>query len=244
MRQEVEGFSKVAPQYERGRPDYPAEAADWIAAAAGLGPGRVVVDLAAGTGKLTRQLVRSGGRVIAVEPLPEMLSELISVLPQVEVVIGTAEATGLPDAVADVVAVGQAFHWFSTPAALSEIARLLVPNGHLALVWNRRDPTQELQADLDRIMARFRHATPSYESGAWTEVMDRTTLFEKVAERRFGFVQALDADGLSDRVASTSFIANLAPEEHAAVLQQVRELVPGDSVELAYECTVYLFRKR
>ncbi|HXY44486.1 MAG TPA: methyltransferase domain-containing protein [Acidimicrobiales bacterium] len=244
MRQEVEGFSKVAPQYERGRPGYPAEAVDWIAAKAGLGPGGVVVDLAAGTGKLTRQLVRSGARVIAVEPLPEMLRELIAVLPQVEVVIGTAEATGLPDAVADVVAVGQAFHWFSTPAALSEIARLLVPGGHLALVWNRRDPTQALQAELDRIMARFRRSSPSYESGAWTEVMDRSTLFERVAERQFSFVQVLDADGLSDRVASTSFIANLEPGEQAAVLQQVRELVKADFVELAYACTVYLFKKR
>jgi ubiquinone/menaquinone biosynthesis C-methylase UbiE len=240
----VEGFSKVAPQYERGRPDYPAEAVDWIAAVTGLGPSAVVVDLAAGTGKLTRQLVRSSARVIAVEPLPEMLSELISVLPQVEVVIGTAEATGLPDAVADVVAIAQAFHWFSTPEALSEIARLLVPGGHLALVWNRRDPTQEVQTDLARVMARYRHRSPSYESGAWTEVMDSSVLFEQVAERQFGFVQVLDADGLSDRVASTSYIANLAPAEHAAVLEKVRELVPTDTVELAYDCTVYLFRKR
>lgn len=244
MRNDAEGFSKVAPQYERGRPDYPAEAVDWIAEHTGLGPGKVVVDLAAGTGKLTRQLVSCGARVIAVEPLPEMLSELISVLPQVEAAIGDAEATGLPDAVATVVTVGQAFHWFSTPEALREIARLLETGGHLALVWNRRDPTQAVQAELTRVLARYRHDTPSYESGAWVEVMEHCVLFEEVAEHRFRFCQLLDADGLCDRVASTSFIANLPPAEHADVLERVRELVSDDVVELAYDCTVYLFRKR
>ncbi|MGO8874714.1 MAG: class I SAM-dependent methyltransferase [Acidimicrobiales bacterium] len=243
MRSEVVGFSKVASQYERGRPDYPSEAADWIAERARLRPGDVIVDLAAGTGKLTRQLVRSGARVIAVEPLPEMLSELIALLPQVEVVIGTAEATGLPAGVAKAVTVGQAFHWFSTPEALGEIARVLVPGGYLALVWNRRDLTQDLHTALTRVMARYRHQTPSYESGAWVEVMDGTPLFEEVAEERFRFVHVLDADGLSDRVASTSFIANLPPAEHAEVLARVRALVPADVVELAYDCSVYLFRK-
>jgi ubiquinone/menaquinone biosynthesis C-methylase UbiE len=244
VRNDAEGFSKVAPQYERGRPDYPAEAVDWIAEHTGLGPGKVVVDLAAGTGKLTRQLVSCGARVIAVEPLPEMLSELISVLPQVEAAIGDAEATGLPDAVATVVTVGQAFHWFSTPEALREIARLLETGGHLALVWNRSDPTQAVQAELTRVLARYRHDTPSYESGAWVEVMEHCVLFEEVAEHRFRFCQLLDADGLCDRVASTSFIANLPPAEHADVLERVRELVSDDVVELAYDCTVYLFRKR
>jgi SAM-dependent methyltransferase len=243
VRNEAEGFSKVAPQYERGRPDYPAEAVDWIAGHTGLGPGKVVVDLAAGTGKLTRQLVGSGARVIAVEPLPEMLSELISVLPQVEAVIGDAEETGLPDGVATVVTVGQAFHWFSTPEALREMARLLEAGGHLALVWNRRDPAQALQADLTRVLNRYRNGTPSYESGAWVEVMEHCVLFEEVSEQRFRFSHVLDAEGLCDRVASTSFIANLPPAEHAEVLARVRALVPADVVELAYDCSVYLFRK-
>ncbi len=236
------GFAKVASEYERGRPDYPEAAVDWIAEQAGLGPGTVVVDLAAGTGKLTRQLVRTGAGVVAVEPLPEMLSELISVLPQVQVVIGSAEATGLPSASATAVTVGQAFHWFSTPEALGEIHRILEPGGHLALAWNRRDLTQELQTALTRVMARYRHESPSYESSAWVEVMDGSPLFEQVDECRFSFTHVLDAEGLTARVASTSFIANLPPSEHAEALEGVRELVPGEIVELAYDCTVYLFR--
>jgi len=241
MREEAASFAKVALEYERGRPDYPPEAADWIAEHAGLGPGSVVVDLAAGTGKLTRQLVRSGARVIAVEPLAPMLAQMTAVLPEVEAVSGTAEATGLPDRLADALTVAQAFHWFATEGVLTEIARVLKPGGHLALVWNRRDLTQRIQADLTRIMASHRHGAPSHESGAWLEVMGSTTLFSKVGEHHTSFKQVLDGDGLCDRVASTSFIAKLEDDEHAEVLREVRALAPEGSVELGYDCAVHLY---
>lgn len=243
VRTEAGSFGKVAPEYERGRPDYPPAAADWIAEQAGLGPGRTVVDLAAGTGKLTRQLVRSGARVVAVEPLPSMLAQLTALLPEVETFIGTAEATGLPDGSAAAVTVAQAFHWFATEDVLAEIARVLEPGGHLALIWNRRDLTQPIQADLTRIMASHRHGVPSHESGAWAIVMDATTLFSKVGEFHALFGQVLDAEGLSDRVASTSFIANLDGAERAEVLRKVRELAAGGTVELAYDCTVHLYHR-
>jgi SAM-dependent methyltransferase len=245
MRGEAKSFSTVAPEYERGRPAYPPEAVGWIAEKAGLGPGRVVVDLAAGTGKLTRELVRSGAHVVAVEPLAPMLAQLTALMPQVEAVVGTAEATGLPDGLAAAVTVAQAFHWFATEDVLREVARVLEPGGHLALVWNRRDLTQQTQADLTRIMASHRHGAPSYESGAWVVVMDATTLFSKVGEHHTVFTQVLDADGLSDRVASTSFIAGLPAAERADVLGKVRELAAaaGGSVGLDYDCTVYLYRR-
>jgi ubiquinone/menaquinone biosynthesis C-methylase UbiE len=243
VRAEAESFSKVATEYERGRPDYPPEAAEWIAEQAGLGPGGVIVDLAAGTGKLTRQLVRSGAHVIAVEPLAPMLAQLTARLPHVEAVLGTAEATGLPEGSAAVVTVAQAFHWFATGEALTEIARVLEPGGYLALIWNRRDLTQQIQADLTRIMASHLHDNPSYESGAWVAVMDASPLFIKVAEHHTLFTQTLDVEGLSDRVASVSFIANLDGDEHEAVLRKVRELAPEGPVNLAYDCIVYLYRR-
>jgi SAM-dependent methyltransferase len=243
MREEAGSFATVAPEYERGRPDYPAEAAAWIAEQAGLGPESVVVDLAAGTGKLTRQLVHSGARVIAVEPLAPMLAQLTALLPDVEAVVGTAESTGLPSACAAAVTVAQAFHWFANEEALTEIARLLEPGGHLALVWNRRDLTQQIQADLTRIMASHLHDNPSYDSGAWIAVMDASPLFTKVGEHHTVFEQLLDVEGLCDRVASVSFIAQLDPEEHAEVLRKVRELAPTGSAELAYDCIVYLYRR-
>lgn len=242
MRAEAAGFSKVAREYERGRPEYPREVVEWIVVRTGLGPGKVVVDLAAGTGKLTRRLVDFGARVIAVEPIPEMLNELKAVLPGVVAHPGTAEDTGLRDGVASVVTVAQAFHWFSTNEALQEIARVLEPAGYLALVWNRRDLTQPLQAEVTRIISAYRNETPYHDSGAWKQVMEETELFSRVDEFHIAVSQVLDADGLADRVASTSFIANLPSDEHDAVIQQVRGLVTG-TVELVYDCGVYLYRK-
>jgi SAM-dependent methyltransferase len=118
----------------------------------GLGPGRVVVDLAAGTGKLARQLVPSGARVVAVEPLAEMRALIPA---GIEVLEGTAESIPLPDASADAVTVAQAFHWFDAEAALREIGRVLRPDGMLALVSNRRDPSP-----FDDVLSRHRAHPP------------------------------------------------------------------------------------
>jgi len=118
-------FSAVAEAYERARPEYPEAAAAWLTGE----PPRDVVDLAAGTGKLTRVLVRLGHRVTAVEPLPEMLDQLRAAVPEAEPVIGRAESMPLADGFADAVVAGQAYHWFDPDPALVEIARVLRPGG-------------------------------------------------------------------------------------------------------------------
>src|SRR5712691_5874982 len=128
-------FSDVADAYARARPDYPDEAVRWLA---GDEP-HDIVDLGAGTGKLTRSLVALGHRVTAVEPLDEMRAQLVAALPGTIALAGSAEAIPCPDASADVVSCAQAFHWFAHDAALPEIARVLRPGGRLALVWNSRD---------------------------------------------------------------------------------------------------------
>ena len=131
-------FDRAARDYEQGRPEYPVEAIDWWATHGALPPGGRVLDLAAGTGKLTRGLVGRGCRVVAVEPLPNMRAEFAAVpaLAGIEVLDGSAEAIPLADASVDAVFVGQAFHWFDPPPALVEIARVLRPGGGLGLVWN------------------------------------------------------------------------------------------------------------
>src|SRR4051812_41228276 len=113
------GFASAADVYEESRPTYPREAVDWLATELDLGPGRTVVDLAAGTGKLTRLLTPSGATVTAIGPVDEMRDALQRTTPAAAPRPGTAEATGLPDSSADAVTVAQAFHWFDGPAALA-----------------------------------------------------------------------------------------------------------------------------
>src|SRR5437763_3088354 len=146
------GFARAADVYERARPEYPAAAIVWLADRLGLRPGRVVVDVAAGTGKLTRLLVPAGARVVAVEPQAEMLALLRGAVPEAKALEGTAEELPLPDEAADAVTVASAFHWFDRERALRELARVLRPAGALALVFNTRDPESELQRELTELL--------------------------------------------------------------------------------------------
>jgi ubiquinone/menaquinone biosynthesis C-methylase UbiE len=219
-----EGFARGAEAYERSRPGYPDEALAWLAEELGLRAGGTVVDLAAGTGKLTRPLVATGARVIAVEPVAQMLDILRRRASDAEPREGTAEATGLEDGCADAVTVAQAFHWFDGAAALAEIHRILQPAGRLGLVWNVRDLDHPTQRAVDELLAPYRGCTPSHRTGRWRDAIERTSLFRAAGTRHFPNVETLDADGLVDRVASTSFIAELPGERRAAVIERTRAI--------------------
>lgn len=148
-------FGPAAGVYQAVRPSYPDEALAWV-----LSPdARVLVDLAAGTGKLTERLIALAAdvpdrHVVAVEPSEGMRAALAQALPEVDVRVGSAEATGLPDASADLITVGQAWHWFDEPAAAAEAARVLRPGGTLAVIWNERDTTVDWLAQYDEIVRR------------------------------------------------------------------------------------------
>jgi SAM-dependent methyltransferase len=227
-------FADVADAYERGRPEYPVEAVRWLA---GDAPADVV-DVGAGTGKLTRALVGLGHRVTAVEPLEEMRARLEVAVPGAHALAGSAEAIPLPDASADVVTSAQAFHWFDHSQALSEIARVLRPGGRLALVWNSRD-------DRDPWMARL-SAIIGNETVSETDVVPvlaESGLFGPVETARFSLVQVLDRAGLLDLVLSRSYCAKLEVAEREPVLDAAGSLYDetadsGGRVRLAYvtEC--------
>ena len=222
-------FAEVADAYERGRPGYPDDAVRWLA---GYEP-RDVVDLGAGTGKLTRALVGLGHRVTAVEPLDEMRRELEAVLPDVQAVAGSAEAMPLPDASADVVTSAQAFHWFDHDNALPEIARVLRPGGHIALVWNSRDDGDPWMAQLSTIIGN-----ESIQESDVKPVLDASGLFRPVETAVFAFEQALDREGLLDLVLSRSYLAKLPPPDRDPVLDAVGalydETATPEGVRLAY----------
>ncbi|HWJ96893.1 MAG TPA: methyltransferase domain-containing protein, partial [Acidimicrobiales bacterium] len=135
----AEGFGAGAAAYEKGRPSYSDDVVAWLVERLGIAPGRTVVDLAAGTGKLTRLLAATGASVTAIEPVDAMRDQLLQACPGVEAVSGTAEAIPLPDRTVDALTVAQAFHWFDPAAALAEIARVLRPGGALGIVFNERD---------------------------------------------------------------------------------------------------------
>ncbi|MHB8434626.1 MAG: class I SAM-dependent methyltransferase [Acidimicrobiales bacterium] len=245
MRAETAGFEKASHEYDRGRPGYPPDCVDWIVHTALLGPGKTVVDLAAGTGKLTVELLGSGAEVIAVEPLGEMRARLVGRVPHIRVVDGMAERTGLANETADAVTVAQAFHWFANDEALAEIQRILKPRGILFLVWNRRDLVDTVQAAISRLTSPYVGEVPSYASGQWKAVMASSECFEPVGEHQTSITQLVDRQGIVDRVASTSYIASLPDEARVPLLKEIAELVPaGGTVSLPYSTSTHAFRRR
>ena len=230
------GFSRTPDAYERGRPEYPPEAIEWLAARLG----RSVLDLAAGTGKLTRPLVAAGLDVVAVEPLAEMRALLPSSVRALE---GTAEAIPLDAGSVDGVVVGQAFHWFDGDSALPEIHRVLRPGGMLAIVWNRRAPADPIGGPLDEILDPYRGAVPTHRGEAWRVPFGRTSLFSELEEETFHNEQVLDAGGMEARVGSISFIASLDPAERDKVIARARALVGEGTVVVPYVTEVLTCRR-
>jgi ubiquinone/menaquinone biosynthesis C-methylase UbiE len=237
------GFERGAEAYERGRPEYPREAIEWLIERLGLGPGRLVVDVGAGTGKLTRALTSSGAELVAVEPVAGMRAVLEREVPDARVLEGTAEALPLTAAEADAIVAGQAFHWFDGPRALSECHRVLHPDGRLGLVWNRRRRAQPLHQQIEAIIAPYREGTPSHRSGRWREAMERTSLFTKVDEIAVPFEQILTDDQFVDRVGSISFIAALETGPREDVLGRIRRLASSGLEPLAYDSEVFIYAR-
>ena len=231
------GFARSAEAYERARPDYPPVALEPLR----LSPDLVIVDLAAGTGKLTRLLAGSGATVIAVEPVAEMRAALPA---SVQVLEGTAERIPVDTASADLVTVAQAFHWFDGDAALAEIQRVLRPGGRLALVWNRRVTEDPVNRAIEAILGPHRAEVPTHRWDNWRATFERTTLFGPLEEHVFPSEQHLDADGMADRIGSISFIASLPDEERAKVLEKARALAAGGPVTVPYRTEVQIAERR
>lgn len=208
-------FAEVAGAYERARPSYPEDAVRWLA---GEEPCDVV-DLGAGTGKLTRALIAVGHVVTAIEPLPEMLELLPAAAPGAAAILGTAEVIPLPDASADVVTCGQSFHWFDHAVALPEIARVLRPGGRLAVVWNTRDDRVAWVAGLSAIIG-----SETVGENYPDATIDECGLFGPVETAVFGFEQVLDREMLLDLVLSRSYCAKLPPAAREPILEAVGRL--------------------
>jgi ubiquinone/menaquinone biosynthesis C-methylase UbiE len=237
------GFESAAEVYERARPDYPQEALDWIVEALELTPSAQVVDVGAGTGKLSRQLVARGFHVTAVEPIEEMRSILERAVPEATALAGTAESIPLADGVADAATAAQAFHWFDHARALPELHRVLRRGRGLALIWNLRDHSHDIHRAYAETIRPYRiHEYPEQQDTAGA--LRDSELFERVEERTFRHAQTMTDDGLVERAASVSFIAQLPDDERARLLEQVRALAPDGTFDFPYLTKVFTSRSR
>ena len=230
---ESRSFELVADVYERARPGYPPEAVAWIADRLDLRPGRTVLDLGAGTGKLTRALLETGARVIAVEPGDAMRAELERAASGAEALRGSAEDIPLAKASVDAIAVGQAFHWFRHEVALPELHRVLRARGGVALVWNARDPDARIHQEIGKLIAPF--VPPNnVPSEKWSRQLAESDLFGPLEERRFSFVQQLDPGQLAERIASVSFVAAAPPAARRELDAELRRVAQrlGERMEM------------
>ena len=233
-------FGPVAEAYDRGRPDFPREAAAWLVGREAA----TVLELGAGTGKLTRQLVALGHDVHATDPDAAMLAVLQRHLPDVPTSVSGAEEIPLPDRSVDVVVAGQAFHWFDHERALPEIARVLRPGGYLALAWNLRDERIPWVRKLGRALGSAVPDSGADENTDSTDAVVQSDLFGFVEDRTFSFWQGVDRDTILDMAASRSYVATLDEESRQATLDAVRALYDDygrgmDGMQVPYDCRCF-----
>ena len=210
-------FGSEAAAYERGRPSYPPEAVDWLLAPTDSFRAGEVLDLGAGTGKLTTRLVERGLSVTAVDPIAEMLDMLRGALPDTPALLGSAEQIPLPDNAVDAVLVAQAWHWFDPERATAEIIRVLRPGGRLGVLWNTRDERSGWVRDFGRIVG--------LEHDRDSATVDLPTAFTDVATHQIQWTNYITRDALIDYVASRSYCITSPAEVRTRTLENVRELL-------------------
>lgn len=231
-------FDDAVQLYERARPTYPADAVAWLVPPTA----HEVLDLAAGTGKLTRVLLAAGHTVTAVEPLDGMRTELSRQLPRVRALAGTAERIPVPDASQDAVLVGQAWHWFDESAAVPEVTRVLRPGGALGLVWNDMDSAAPWVERLREVTGEAAAATrygvdAGYGTVPWVAHMRERTgepdtwrpplgpEFGEPEWATFRHVHSQDLDTLLAGLSSRSYMILLPEAEREAILGRVAEML-------------------
>jgi SAM-dependent methyltransferase len=208
-------FGAAAALYERARPSYPSDALDWL-----LPDGAPdVLDLGAGTGKLTRLIAERDIHVEAVDPSAQMLAELRQVLPEVPTHVGSAEEVPVADSSFDAVVVAQAWHWVDVPRASAEVARVLRPGGRLGLIWNDRDDRVDWVRKLSELTAQGGERGMASDNPVFGKPFGQIEYF--VTEWSYPMTTA----GLIDLAASRSYVIIAPEQERVSILTGVQKLL-------------------
>jgi ubiquinone/menaquinone biosynthesis C-methylase UbiE len=236
--------------YEHGRPGYPQEAVT----VPGVPSTATVLDLGAGTGKLTRPLLAAFDRVVAVEPAEPMRRRLAELCPAAQALGGSAEQIPLAAASVDAVFAAEAFHWFDGDRALAEIARVLRPRGALVVMWNL--PSGETEPSIAAVEELLTHRGPTkeelgvdpldlnttrYASGEWRLALAQSP-FRELEETRLSNPQTLDRDGLVAFFASMGWIADLPDDDRLPLLDELRSLLSAGEYRRRWETHLYWTR--
>lgn len=221
-----QGFGAEAAVYERARPSYPADAVDWMLAGMEAPRAGRTVDLAAGTGKLTRLLNDRVTRVVAVEPVAGMRGVLCARGHKGPVLAAAAEQLPFADASLDLVTVAQAFHWFEHDRAIEELRRALRVRGRLAMIWNARDRSTAWVDAVWSIMDRVEKRAPWRDHENWRDrAFTNMPGFSELTVAEFRHEQRATPDDVVARIASVSHVAVLGDDERRAVLDEVRSIL-------------------
>jgi SAM-dependent methyltransferase len=227
----AEGFAAVADHYERGRPEYAPAVVGALMAELRLHPGEVVLDLAAGTGKLTRALLAAGLDVVAVEPQGALRDLLAANIGRERVHEGLAEAIPLPDGSVHAVTVADAFHWFDQRAALEEIGRVLHRGGGLAVVSTTPDWSGASWAhELGSLISDLRPEHPYFDGPPWQDSVRASGRWMEPREIRVSTAQPADPERIVDHLASISWVAAMPADRRAGMMAQIRTIIEtGDT---------------
>jgi SAM-dependent methyltransferase len=243
----ADGYGRAAVTYARARPSYPEVAVEWLLD--GLGNPRQIVEVGAGTGKFTAQLIERGIHVRAIEPVAAMRERLALLGEPVSVIDATAEHLPFATGSVDALVASQSLHWADVVAAFAEFDRILSPAGSIGLIWNFRDVEVPWQRDLDALLSELRGDAPHSRDGRWERAVDGSN-FAIVASDAWRWTVVTDETGVLDRVRSVSYVAAMGEDDQLHIDEQVRALLQkhglltGQTFDFPYRTEAYVLRRR
>lgn len=245
------GFSLGAELYQQVRPSYPPEIVVWLQDQLKVGENSTVIDLGSGTGKFLPFLLQTQAKVIAVEPVTAMREQLEQRYNTVECLQTSSDQLLVKDESINAIICAQSFHWFSNIETLKEMYRVLIPTGHLGLVWNQRDITVDWVKALADEIAPLEGDTPRYHSEKWKQVFENQKLFRFIGLDTFQLLHRGTVEQVvSKRLLSTSFIATMPAEQQQRLKARFEQIVfdftglsTQDQIDFPYTTFAYHFQK-